>query len=102
MLIRSQDNRAIVNLDDITEIYTNIANPSKGIKEKYETEIKYHSGALNNRYLGTYSTEEKAIKVLDMIQDAYIGTIKMSISEDVGISCIPRAVVFQMPQDSEL
>jgi hypothetical protein len=102
MLIRSQDKRAIVNLDDIAEIYTNIVNPRKEIKEKYETEIKYHSGALNNRYLGTYSTEEKAIKVLDMIQEKYETYIGVTNGFNGIQGCYNMPKVFQMPQDSEV
>ncbi len=74
MLIRAQDKVEIVNLDNIASIYAYvIEQKDKGIQEKYKTEIKYHAGkTLNNRYLGTYSSEEKALKVLDMIQEKYL------------------------------
>ena len=40
--------------------------------------------------LGKYSTEEKAIKVLDMIEDAYRN------------SAFTDGNIFRMPQDSEV
>ena len=87
MLIRAQDKVEIVNLDNIVSIYTIINN-------KKETEIKYHAGqTLNNRYLGTYSSEEKALKVLDMIQNTYAE----------GCEWLTAAgKVFVMPADDEV
>lgn len=46
--------------------------------------------------IGVYSTEEKAIKVLDMIEKQYA-----SYSCRYGSDCSSYAV-FQMPQDSEV
>ena len=94
MLIRAQDKVEIVNLDNIVSIYANVIKPKdKGIKEEYETEIKYHEGNLNNRWLGRYSSEAKAIKVLDMIQNAYIE----------GSEWLTAAgKVFEMPADEEV
>ena len=45
---------------------------------------------VNGLPFGVYSTEEKAIKVLDMIEDAHRS---MSFTD---------GVVFRMPQDSEV
>lgn len=74
MLIRSQDKRTLVNLDNVARITIEQISNSD-----------YRIGAGYN-YIGTYSTEEKAIKVLDMIQQNYER----------------RWEVFQMPQDSEV
>lgn len=59
---------------------------------------------LENEYfcLGRYSTEEKAIKVLDMIQNAYMNSCKVAISSDGQMQHMVIPVVFQMPQDSEV
>ena len=72
----------------------------------------------HSQWLGDYSTEEKAIKVLDMIQDAYArcestrtlssGTIlelarKFNQTQADDFKKEHRAnFVFQMPQDSEV
>lgn len=83
MIIRSQNKKNIANMNCIDTI-TIIGE-----------EIRYFYGSENGfGILGYYSTEEKAIKVLDMIQkeyiranDAYSGSLN---------------IVFQMPQDSEV
>lgn len=48
--------------------------------------------------IGTYSTEEKAIKVLDMIQKAYNSIETMKIDKEAWRD----NHYFQMPQDSEI
>ena len=89
MLIRSQDKTAIINFENTNGIFTEVKKlRDKGIKEHYETDIMYHSGTAGGR-IGTYSSEEKAIKVLDMIEQEY----KIELYKNK---------VFQMPQDSEV
>jgi hypothetical protein len=101
MLIRAQDKVEIVNLDNIVSIYVHVIKPKdKGIKEEYETEIKYHEGNLNNRWLGKYSSEEKALKVLDMIQDAYENTYSQLSTNGLLITSCKK--VFNMPADEEV
>ena len=46
-------------------------------------------------YIGKYSTEEKALKVLDMIQKLIKEQIRLHNDWQIG-------VVFQMPQDDEV
>lgn len=69
MLIRSQDNKTLFNFTQ----YINIGEHGKGA-------VIY----VNNLYpAGEYSTAEKALKVLDMIQEAYInGHIDYQMPED--------------------
>lgn len=91
MLIRSQDKKSIVNINHIDTISVD------------EGKIKYFNGGGESMgMLGTYSTEEKAIKVLDMIQDAYLCTTEIVLSKDIIGKCLPRATVFQMPQDEDV
>ena len=52
-----------------------------------------------NTILGAYSTEEKAIKVLDMIEDAYLNCNHSSMMWNYAFV---ENKVFQMPQDSEV
>ena len=81
MLIRGQDQSCIINLNCVTGIYI----------DEDSNVIAYHDNGRNS-WLGDYSTEEKAIKVLDMICD----TCRNIAFID------EKAVVFQMPQDSEV
>ena len=80
MIIRSQDKRSIT--DDLN---LEIHHESWDSKE-------WEIGNNAIGVMGTYSTEEKAIKVLDMICDACRNTAFID----------EQAVVFYMPQDSEV
>ena len=92
MIIRSQDKKIIVNLNNIDTI--DIA----------DLQVRCFNGVFDTAVvIGTYSTEEKAIKVLDMIQDKYAEYAKVAsaFGEDIrGLYVLPR--VFQMPQDEEV
>lgn len=75
MLIRSQDKKTIVNMNNIDTICT------------MENQLQYFNGGDSSMgVLGEYSTEEKAIKVLDMM------CYNNFWCQDV----------FQMPQDDEV
>jgi hypothetical protein len=108
MIIRSQNARGIVNLNNIDSIT---------VKE-YSHDICAFNGTMESEILlGKYSTEEKAIKVLDMIQEAYckmknsdcifsgssIDLCKASQEKiDHFIETNRSLYVFEMPQDSEV
>ena len=77
MLIRSQDKKSLINMDNVTDL--SVVNGS---------EIMTDQGY---RCIGKYSDKAKAIKVLNIIQDAYISN---SIDGDFP--------VFQMPTDEEV
>ena len=74
MIIRSQDRKKLFNLEQIRKI-------------DCETNTVM---ADDVSVMGIYSTEEKAIKVLDMIEDA---------CRNIAFT---DGVVFHMPQDSEV
>ena len=59
MIIRSQDKKGFVNLENIDTVCMNDEFSIYAFNDKSKS------------FIGTYSTEEKAIKVLDMIQNAY-------------------------------
>lgn len=92
MLIRSQNKMSLVKFENIVININNISgkeiicwsqmNPGKG---------EYIS-------LGHYSTKAKAMKVLDMIQEAYCKF--MSVKNDDAWS--GKESVFYMPEDSEV
>lgn len=98
MLIRSQNKKFLT--DDLKfEIVTNKYYPETDDGEVIEESKIYNSTGL---CFGTYSTEEKAIKVLDMIQDEYkkYATIESGFGGIHGAFNIPKC--FEMPQDSEV
>ena len=106
MLIRSQEKLCIINLNCVKTLYVNEDNDI----------VAYANGS--NSHIGNYSTEEKAIKVLDMIQNAYAkcesvkalsngtmvdlaGKFNQKQSDDF-INDHRATFVFQMPQDDEV
>ena len=92
MIIRSQDKMVIT--DDINLVVCLWETLSHEDTEFCIRNSKYN--------LGIYSTEEKAIKVLEMIQNAYTNSCKVAISSDGQMQYMVIPVVFQMPQDSEV
>ena len=97
MLIRTQDKKSIINLDNVDTISIEHALENR-------MRIKYYAGAIDTvGILGEYSTEEKTIKVLDMIQKKYLeyGTLASHFGSNIeSVFNIPK--VFEMPQDSEV
>lgn len=118
MLIRSQSKASLLNFRNLTVVYI--------VKDDENFDIS--SLEDKNRYrLGRYSSEAKAMKVLDMIQGAYMdfeaskitstglaaaaytGSYDTPESVAGGIKVlkgyaemIRESVVFQMPEDSEV
>ena len=77
MLIRSQNKAILLNFSNSTVVYI----------AKNDKDFVISSLGNENRYrLGKYSSEAKAMKVLDMIQ----------------VACINGHIDFQMPEDSEV
>ena len=88
MWIRRQDKEALTNGDIIYYcnkygMYTEIRCGKVGISDDYDLA------------LAAYSTKEKALKVLDMIQKLIKEQIRLRNDWQIG-------VVFQMPQDDEV
>lgn len=103
MLIRSQDKKTLTKFDFIN-IFRTKDRVMHDFDEDESVEIIVFAGRGSN-IIGTYSTEEKAVKVLDMIQEHQIqtttsildyGSVLTSTVEQV------RNAVFQMPQDEEI
>lgn len=89
MLIRSQDKRMIVNFDNICTVS---AFPEKDSEDVY---VEDGTGSL---MVGRYSTKEKAMKVLDMIQKRYEEYETEKIYKD-GVFKIGT---FQMPEEGSV
>ena len=89
MLIRSQNKAILLNFSNLTVAYI-VKNDGGFVILSLENENRYK--------LGKYSSEAKAMKVLDMIQEAYCKF--MSVKNDDAWS--GKESVFYMPEDSEV
>ena len=87
MLIRSQDKRILINMNNVSSI------------EVGDNELRIFADDGEAIYdLGSYSTKAKAMKVLDMIQEAYEG-YEYEKAFKTGLALFEA---FQMPADSEV
>ena len=81
MLIRSQDKTALVKFENIV---INLKLPDSLNVICWSLQDAQRNGGY--LILGKYSTKEKAMKVLDMIQDAYVnGHIDYQIPADSAV-----------------
>lgn len=119
MLIRSQDKETLINFNN--SIVVNTMVDIGGVTKMF------CSYSCDDYVIGHYSSKEKAMKVLDMIQEtyadfeaskitntglataAYTGNYKTPDSVSVGIKVlkgyaemVKESLVFQMPKDSEV
>lgn len=113
MLIRSQNKEILVNFNVSAGIEI-AEGTTKTVITSYITGCSY--------LLGEYSTKEKALKVLDMIQETYTNCVAIN-TVSTGLACsdsinvaiggskekileiaeaLQKANIFQMPQDSEV
>ena len=86
MLIRSQDKKSLINMDNVTDL--SVVGGSE-IMACYTTDQEYY------QRIGKYSDEAKAIKVLDMVQNLYD-------DKDRDPMWYGSNRVFQMPSDEEV
>ena len=104
--IRSQNKTILKNVNDVR-----IAQIRHFKDEKEYFPIVWDSWEMyDDRYLGNYSTKEKALKVLDMIQE-FINCIEEykaqgEYKREIVSGCNEihrlKTFVFQMPQDESL
>lgn len=101
MLIRSQNKELLVNFNVSAGIEIEERN-TKTVVTSYITGCSY--------LLGEYSTKEKALKVLDMIQEAYanVELIPMAV-QNIGKmfqkaigKAIMNKMIFQMPEEGSV
>lgn len=89
MLIRSQDKTILLNFSNSTVVYI----------AKNDKDFVILSLENGNRYrFGKYSSEAKAMKVLDMIQEAY-ERYEYEKAFKTGLALFET---FQIPEDSEV
>lgn len=117
MIIRSQDKKMILNFNCIDTLRVKSFRFEKN-ENLIKYQILYYGVGEYDGFLANYSTEEKAIKVLDMIQGAYVkcealkslssGTmveVSKIMDEEQSkefIELYKSNFVFEMPQDSEV
>lgn len=101
MLIRSQDKTALVKFENIV---VNLKLPDSLKVICWSWQDAQRSGGYF--VLGAYSTKAKAMKVLDMIQEAYS---EYQIMLNFSVSYLHEFkektdgfAIFQMPEDSEV
>lgn len=104
MLIRSQDKKALCNYNSgiVTcfEKYDYEVINNSMVPTKIEGYNIFFSNNGNEIPLGFYSIKEKAIKVLDMVQSAYVNykySQWVGYERETVIDCI-----FEMPKDDEV
>ena len=93
MWLRSQNKEMLINANNIR-----IISDSRS----YDIICDFYDGEYY--YLGEYSTKEKALKVMDMIQNAITGTRFefTDIVRDCDLAGIEIHNVFNMPKDEEV
>ncbi len=97
MLIRSQNKKNLINLAQATNIAIISREGRFKIMAYYQVEDGYDC-------MGEYSTEAKAIKVLDAIENAYRNVeSNYKVADDTYWQSIrDTCLVFQLPQDGEV
>lgn len=97
MWIRGQDKETLTNANHLAIRYLN---------GNYSIYTDNHLDPNTTTNLGTYSTKEKAMKVLDMIQERIRKPIRINTVEyglyTINDYDISLNDVFQMPQDDEV
>ena len=92
--IRSQDK---MNLVKVRQIGVNYQD-NKQIIANYTPELYENSGGYYE-LLGTYKTKERAIEVLDEIQDELIGSDFMPIEKNEEVLTCGSARIYEMPEN---
>lgn len=97
MWLKSQNRDVLVNVNDICFYEVN-----KDSEIIYQ--FRCYGYGDDYYYLGEYSTKEKAMKVMDMIQNAITGTRFefTDIVRDCDLAGIEIHNVFNMPKDEEV
>lgn len=112
MLIRSQDRKSLVNLDNVESIDI-CGYRVDGFGHTYQddenanTWYVAYSGYEKMLFIGRYSTETKAVKVIDMIQQAYKNSLYCDHAYDYAAKTTRPYIfannqVYQMPTDEEV
>lgn len=96
MLIRSQDKKKLTNFEQVTDLFVTKLQNKFGINAYYPFSIEDNYAKM---LIGEYSTEVKAIKVLDMIEQAYCKSFEEQKQNYFGHK---YDLIFHMPKDEEV
>lgn len=96
MLIRSQDKKKLTNFEQLTDLAVTKLKDGFGINAYYAFSV---SDDYASMCMGEYSTREKAIKVLDMIEQAYCKSFEEQKPNYFGHR---YDLIFHMPKDEEV
>ncbi len=94
MIIRSQK-KSITNLNNIDTICIEPNHCGCDV-------VCFNGPEESRSKIGEYSTEEKAIKVLDMICEAYVKSQALYIDRENNSRVITQNIAVQMPSDEEV
>jgi hypothetical protein len=105
MLIRSQDKKILINFDNMQSIsISGYMVENKRVYEDEENATTWYIACVSQDYspfIGHYTTEAKAIKVMDMIQAEFLRCVETGENGvRTAVYDFPKA--FQMPQDLEV
>ena len=91
--VRSQDKMNLVKIRQISLDYQN----NKQIIANYVPDFFENSGAYYE-LLGTYKTKERAIEVLDEIQEAILGNFHYRCPSNVKVSSKEDTIIYETPK----
>ena len=90
--IRSQDRMDLVKVESVILCF-NKDEPDNGYSLKDKSDRWYPD------ILGTYKTKERALEVLDEIQEAQLGNYHYRCPSNVKVSNNENTIVYQMPEE---
>jgi len=99
MLVRSQDRESFVNINSVKKMDIFQKATPTGVDEVWN--IDCPSVGIGSNVIGRYSTKEKAIKVLDMICNAYDRYARKCIDFRLTEGNMYQTV-FDMPKDEDV
>ena len=99
LLIRSQDREELFKYDtlEISPVFHGDNTPFTFSVGYYKYDKRY--GEFRHHSVGEYETKERALKVLDEIQEAKLGNYDYSFPSNVKVSNNEDTIVYEMPKE---
>ena len=99
MLIRTQNKEELIEITSLTmSVIKPHSSPHSSKESKCYIEARQYGNAI---ILGVYSTKEKALNVLDMLQEEYLSPIVRNVVRENEVE-IYQNKIFTMPKDNEV
>lgn len=96
--IRSQDREKLLKCNDIA-ISNNMINEIETIRFKGYKIVGYFDKNTEYEDLGIYETKERALEVLNEIQEAKLGNFHYRCTRNVKVSSKEDTIIYEMPKD---